>query len=142
MLKFVYGCVTFFILAQEQTAHSNYDICPTVGPPSVLVSLSARIFQLDIREMWVCEFYYYYYYYYYIYIYIYLLLKASRGSCRSQWPLGLRLRSAAARLLRLWVQIPPGAWMFVCCELSGRGLCYELNHSSRGVLPAVVRRCV
>ena len=38
-------------------------------------------------------------------------------------------RSAAARLLRSWVRIPPGAWMFVCCEcfmLSGRGLCDEL----------------
>ena len=46
--------------------------------------------------------------------------------CRSQWPRGLRRRSLAARLLRLWVRIPPGAWMFVCCEccvLSGRGLC-------------------
>ena len=46
--------------------------------------------------------------------------------CRSQWPCGLRRRSAAARLLRLWVRIPPGAWMFVCCEccvLSGKGLC-------------------
>ena len=45
---------------------------------------------------------------------------------RSQWPRGLRRRFAAARLLRLWVRIPPGAWMFVCCEccvLSGRGLC-------------------
>ena len=34
-----------------------------------------------------------------------------------------------ARLLRSWVQIPPGAWIFVCCEcrlLSGRGLCDEL----------------
>ena len=34
-----------------------------------------------------------------------------------------------ARLLRLWVRIPPGAWMSVCCEccvLSGRGLCNEL----------------
>ena len=50
-------------------------------------------------------------------------------SCRSQWPRGLRRRSAAARLLRLWVRIPPGAWKFVCCEccvLSGRGLCDEL----------------
>jgi len=31
-----------------------------------------------------------------------------------------------ARLLRLWVRIPPGEWVFVCCEccvLSGRGLC-------------------
>jgi hypothetical protein len=50
-------------------------------------------------------------------------------SCRSQWPRGLRRRSAAARQLRLWVWIPPGAWRFVCCEccvLSGRGLCDEL----------------
>ena len=49
--------------------------------------------------------------------------------CRSQWPRGLRRRSAASRLLRSWVRIPPGAWMFVCCEccvLSGRGLCDEL----------------
>jgi hypothetical protein len=43
---------------------------------------------------------------------------------RSQWPRGLR--SSAARLLRSWIRIPSGAWMFVCCEccvLSGRGLC-------------------
>ena len=48
------------------------------------------------------------------------------STCQSQWPRGLRRRSAAARLLRLWVRIPPRAWMFVCCEccvLSGRGLC-------------------
>jgi hypothetical protein len=50
-------------------------------------------------------------------------------NCRSHWTCGLRRRSAAARLLRLWVRIPPGAWMSVCCDccvLSGRGLCYEL----------------
>ena len=37
--------------------------------------------------------------------------------------------SKGARLLRSWVRIPPGAWIFVCCEcrvLSGRGLCDEL----------------
>ena len=47
----------------------------------------------------------------------------------SQWSRGLRRRSAVAHLLRLWVRIPPGAWMFVgceCCVLSGRGLCDEL----------------
>jgi len=36
---------------------------------------------------------------------------------------------AAAHLLRSWVRIPQGAWIFVCCEcraLSGRGLCNEL----------------
>ena len=48
---------------------------------------------------------------------------------RSHWSRSLRRRSAAARLLRSWVRIPPGAWIFVCCEccvLSGRGLCDEL----------------
>ena len=46
--------------------------------------------------------------------------------CRSQQPRGLRRRSTASRPLRLWVRIPPGAWMPVycdCCVLSGRGLC-------------------
>ena len=47
--------------------------------------------------------------------------------CRSQWPRGLRLRSAAACLLRSWVRIPTGAWMFVVSVvLSGRGLCDQL----------------
>ena len=46
--------------------------------------------------------------------------------CWAQWPRGLRRRPTAARLLRSWVRIPPGAWVFVCCECcvsSGRGLC-------------------
>ena len=49
--------------------------------------------------------------------------------CRSQWSGGLNRRSTAARLLRSWVRIPPGTWMFafcVCCVFSGRGLCDEL----------------
>jgi len=51
---------------------------------------------------------------------------------RSQWPCGLRRRSVAARLLRLWVRIPPGSWMFVCCE------CYvccqvEVSETSRSL---------
>jgi hypothetical protein len=47
-------------------------------------------------------------------------------TCLSHWPRGLRRRSSAARLQRFCVRIPPGAWVFVCCEccmLSGRGLC-------------------
>jgi hypothetical protein len=44
---------------------------------------------------------------------------------RSQWPRGL-YRSAAARMLRLWVRISPGPWMFICCVLSGRGPCDKL----------------
>ena len=45
--------------------------------------------------------------------------------CWSQWPRDLSRRSVAARLLRLWVRIPPAAWMSVsceCCVLSCRGL--------------------
>jgi len=41
----------------------------------------------------------------------------------------LSVASADPVLLRSWVRIPPGAWMFVCCEccvLSGSGLCDEL----------------
>ena len=50
-------------------------------------------------------------------------------SCRSRWQRILRRRSTAARLLRSWVIIPPGTWIFVCCQccvLSGRDLCDEL----------------
>ena len=45
---------------------------------------------------------------------------------RSEWPHGLRRSYAAACVLRLRVLIPPGAWIFACCEccvLSGRCLC-------------------
>ena len=41
---------------------------------------------------------------------------AFKGLSRSQWPRGLRRRSAAVRLLGSWVRIPPGAWTFVCRE--------------------------
>jgi hypothetical protein len=64
--------------------------------------------------------------------------------CRLQSPRDLRCRSAAARLLRLWARIPPGhgclSVVSVLCMLSGRGFCDKLiDHSSRGVLPSVVR---
>jgi hypothetical protein len=40
--------------------------------------------------------------------------------CQSQWLRGLRRRTVAARLLRLRVRIPRGAWMLVvsvvCCH--------------------------
>jgi hypothetical protein len=45
---------------------------------------------------------------------------------RSQWPRGLRRRSAAKRLLGSWVRIPPEAWMFVCCEC----LCCQVEVSA------------
>jgi hypothetical protein len=40
---------------------------------------------------------------------------------------GLRRRSAAARLLGLWVRIPPGAWMFVHCEFV---VCFQVGASA------------
>ena len=54
------------------------------------------------------------------------LKKAYQFHCQSQWPRGLRRRSAAARLLGLRVRIPRRAKLFVCCEccvLSDKGLC-------------------
>jgi len=44
---------------------------------------------------------------------------------RTQWPCGLRRKSAATRLLGLWVLIPPKAWISVSCEclVSHIGLC-------------------
>ena len=54
------------------------------------------------------------------------IILGNDAESRYQWPRGLRRRSAAARLLRLWVRISPGAWMFFCCEccvLLVKGLC-------------------
>ena len=58
-----------------------------------------------------------------------ILIKLKFSRRRSQWSRGLRRRSPAARLLRSWVRIPPGALIFVrceCCVPSGRCLCDEL----------------
>ena len=50
---------------------------------------------------------------------------------RSQWPLGLRRRSRAARLLRSWVRIPLAALMsavsVVCCQV-------EVSATSRSLV--------
>ena len=55
-----------------------------------------------------------------IYICIYTLCYVIVAIRRSQWPRGLRRRSAAAHLLRLWVRIRTGVWMSVsvmCCQV-------------------------
>jgi hypothetical protein len=60
------------------------------------------------------------------------------GQGRSQWPHGLRRGSTAARLLGLWVRIPPRAWMSVVSVV-----CCRADPSSRGVLSSVVcLKCV
>jgi hypothetical protein len=61
---------------------------------------------------------------------------------RSQWPLGLKRRSAAAWVLGACVRIRLGAWMFFCCVYM---LCWPVlvealrraDHWSRGVLLCV-----
>jgi len=64
-----------------------------------------------------------------MYVFPFIFYPTQCTNCRFQWPRCLRRRSTAVRLLRSWVRIPPGGWMFVCrecCVLSGRGLCDEL----------------
>ena len=56
---------------------------------------------------------------------LYFCVTKIRSSCATTRAI-LRRGSAAARLLRLRIRIPPAAWMSVaceCCVLSDRGLC-------------------
>jgi len=62
--------------------------------------------------------------------------------CGSQWPRGLRRNSTAVRLLGFWVPIAPWAWMSVLNVVIRLRFLRRTDHSSRGVLPTVVRRCV
>jgi hypothetical protein len=62
-----------------------------------------------------------------IIIIIIIIMRTYWHFSRSQWPSGLRRRSAAACLLGLRVQISPVTWMSVpceCCTMSGGVLCY------------------
>jgi hypothetical protein len=70
-----------------------------------------------------------------------------RYTGRSQWPCGLRSRSAAERLLGSWVRIQPGALMFVSCEClfwkvevsaTGRTL-VERSPTDCSVCPSVIK---
>jgi hypothetical protein len=71
------------------------------------------------------------------YLLLFVWMKSVKG-VRSQWPCGLRRRSAAARLLRLCVRIPPGACMFVvsvtCCEL-------EVSATNRSLVQRSLTAC-
>jgi len=53
----------------------------------------------------------------------------------SHWLCGLRLRSVAAHLLRLWVWIPSGAWMCVCCQV-------EVSVTGRSLIRRSPANCV
>jgi hypothetical protein len=49
---------------------------------------------------------------------------------RSQWPRDLRRRSTAACLLRSRFRIPPGAWMFVVCQVEVSATSWSLVQRS------------
>ena len=62
-------------------------------------------------------------------------MSSSRTHSPSQWPRGLRRGSAAARMLGLWVRIPPGAWVsfswsVVCCQVEVSAPCWLLVQRS------------
>jgi len=58
----------------------------------------------------------------------YEYFKVKEGTSRSRQPHGLRHWSAAARLLGLWIRIPPGAWMSVCVSV----VCCQVEASALG----------
>jgi hypothetical protein len=71
-----------------------------------------------------------------------LITSLTYSISQSQWPRGLRSRSTVTSLLRSWVRIPPGhGCLSVVCVVRYRSL-RRADHSSRGVLPIVSRRCV
>ena len=60
---------------------------------------------------------------------MYIYLKKVINVIKIDWTVPVAAQSKAARLLGLWVRIPPGTWMSVCyecCVMSGRGLFDEL----------------
>jgi hypothetical protein len=48
----------------------------------------------------------------------------------SQWPRGLRRRSAAARFLGMWVRISLGGWMSISCECC---VCCQVEVSAKSL---------
>jgi hypothetical protein len=61
---------------------------------------------------------------------------------QSQWPRGLGDNFATDRLLRLWVRISAGAWMFVscvvCCQVEVSVSNRRLVHRSAAECGAIV----
>ena len=62
--------------------------------------------------------------------YLWLTDSTNPSTCRSQWLHGLTCGSAAAHMLGLWVWIPPGAWMSVCCQVEVSVSCWSLVQRS------------
>jgi hypothetical protein len=114
---------TLFILSLCYRKHESFDV--TDRPES---SRAFSRFSYESRSVWS---------------FFLLVLAAVCTDGRSRWPRGIRFGSAAVRLLRLRIRMPPGARFLsiiiaVCCQTSLR----RADHSSRGVLPSVACCCV
>ena len=112
MLKYCFNLIQFTVHSKECHVSRLFFLFSQNIPDKTVRLLSVFMFLLQAYRM-ICH----------------ELCNVRCLACRSQWPRDLRRWFAAARQLRLWVRIQPGAWMFVCCEccvLSGRGLCGEL----------------
>jgi hypothetical protein len=74
-----------------------------------------------------------------------ILSRLTPNICRLLYPWGLKITSAAARLLGSWVRIPLSAWMFVSCVCFccvGSSVCDRLVTCSAKVYSVCVRACV
>ena len=98
-----YNCIVYFILAACRRSYCVEPCC------TIHISCLTVITSLQKRETWLSA--------------TNDCLNLTTLICQSQWPRGLRRRSTAARLLRLWVQIPPGRHgclsvvSVVCCQV-------------------------
>jgi len=117
--QFVLNCVFCTCICTEHSVASCRWLIAAGGTccnhTRPIVWLAGRILLRDVGKHWQYKF---------------VLL----ASCWSQWPLGPGCRFAAARLLRLWVRIPPGAWMFVvnvmCCQVEVCAMSWSLVERS------------
>jgi hypothetical protein len=101
VINFLYSrfnCIQYgqLVIYRRRNYLVSLDFCLTVYQSITLVN-----FQLDAQNT----------------LFIYEYNTFIKILCQSHWPSGLRRRSAAARLLRFWVRIPPGAWMSVCVSV-------------------------
>jgi len=88
------------------------------GPPAVLMSGWSGLFWASNSPVFPLKIMFTIYYYYYYHYHYYHL---------SQWPRGLRRRSAAARLLGLRVRIPPWTCLTVVSVV-----CFKVEVSASG----------
>jgi len=69
------------------------------------------------------------------------ILMSTYSASGSQWSRGLRRRSSTARLLKLWVRIPPVAWMLSVVSVSVVYCQVEVSATSWAVIHRSPTEC-